>query len=88
MDKDNFLRYIYDHKHGLRSELVRLYSERTVRQMEATGLIVNAPSSGGTTWRVSKMANRFAALKYSELSPLERVTDWYYTHVRQVKMHL
>lgn len=84
MDKDNFLRYIYDHKHGLRSDLVRLYGERTVRQLEATGFIVNAPGPKGVTWGISNLANDIASLKYSRLSFMERLTDWYYTHVLRV----
>ncbi len=86
MNEKDFLYYIYAHKHGLRADLVEKFDDRMVRQMEATGFIVNAPSDQGITWKVSRMANELATLKYSKLSWKERFTEWYYTHVRKVNL--
>ncbi len=44
MKEKDFLHYIYQIKHGLRADLVDEFGDRTVRQMEATGIIVNAPT--------------------------------------------
>lgn len=86
MDDKDFLYYIYTQKHGLRAELVEKFDERTVRQMEATGFIVNAPSAQGVTWKMSHMADEIATLKYSKLTWKERLVEWYYTHIRKVNL--
>lgn len=86
MKENDFLRYIYQKKHGLRADLVDRFDDRTVRQMEATGIIVNAPSNHGTTWKMSKMAEEIASLKFKELSFSEKFMEWYYSHVRKISL--
>lgn len=86
-DKD-FLRYIYQNKHGLRADLVDEFDDRIVRQMEATGIILNAPSNKGTTWKMSKMAEEIASLKFKELSFSEKFMEWYYSHVRKISLSI
>lgn len=86
MRENDFLWYIYTNKHGLRSDLVGKFDEQTVRQMEATGVIVNAPSDKGTTWKMSRMAEEIASLKYDKLSLKERFTEWYYSRFRKVNL--
>ncbi len=86
MKEKDFLHYIYQKGHGLRADLVGEFDERTVRQMEATGIIVNAPSDCGTSWRMSKMAEEIASLKFKKLSLSERFMEWYYSHVRKISL--
>jgi hypothetical protein len=86
MKDSDFLRYIYQNKHGLRADLVDKFDDRTVRQMEATGIIVNAPSNHGTTWKMSKMAEEIASLKFKKLSFSEKFMEWYYSHVRKISL--
>lgn len=86
MKEKDFLHYVYQIKHGLRADLVDEFGDRTVRQMEATGIIVNAPSDCGTTWRMSKMAEEIASLKFKKLSLAEKFLEWYYSHVRKINL--
>ena len=50
------LKHIYEAKCGNLSDLERNLGKSTVRQLEAMGFIMNAPSQHGDTWKISSRA--------------------------------
>lgn len=84
----DFLRFLYEHKNGRISDLISMFGEEGVRQMEAMGYIVNAPSSDGDTWRRSKNAEHLANFRYRKSSLVEMIIDWINVNIRKIDFSL
>ena len=84
----NYLNYIYKKKFGTISELSREFGETAVRQMEAMGYIINAPTKDGDTWKISSRAKKLAELRYRDNTLFEKLCDWFYLKVRKIDFSL
>lgn len=71
------LKYIYKAKCGSLSNLERDLGKSTVRQLEAMGFIMNAPSLHGDTWKISDRARRLGDVSFKPYSCKERFKDFY-----------
>lgn len=71
------LKHIYETKCGNLSDLERNLGKSTVRQLEAMGFIMNAPSLHGDTWKISDRARRLGDVSFRTYSRKERFKDFY-----------
>ncbi|MBQ6204545.1 MAG: hypothetical protein IJK46_10705 [Prevotella sp.] len=70
------LKHIYEAKCGILSDLERDLGKSTVRQLEAMGFILNAPSQHGDTWKISDRAKRLGYVSFRSYSRKERFKDF------------
>ena len=84
MNNHNFLYYLHSHTNGKVSDLQKVFGEEGIRQMEAMGYIVNAPSKDGETWKRSTRAARLAQARYRKSTILEKIGDFINVHLRKV----
>lgn len=80
----SFLHYLYTTECGKVAELKAKFGDDAVRQMEAMGYIVNAPTAEGDTWRISARARKLAKLRYRKSTKRERMCDWFNLKIRRI----
>lgn len=80
----SYLHHIYQQKCGNVADLVTMFGDVAVRQMEAMGYIINAPKDTGGTWRISDRAKKLAELRYRKSTISERFRDWFNLNVRKI----
>ena len=84
MGKQSYLSYLNSHTNGRVSDLQKVFGEEEIRQMEAMGYIVNAPSKDGETWKRSTRAARLAQACFRKSTALEKIGDLINVHLRKV----
>ena len=86
LDHNNPLSIIYQKRQGRMDDLRRSMDEHQIRQLEAMGYIVNAPSKYGDTWKISKKALEIAKLRFHKSSWLNKIDDWFLINVKNVAL--
>lgn len=84
----DIVKYLCDKQNGYIQELEKELSPETVRELEAMGYIVSAPSAHMDTWRVSKRAIQINKMMNRKPSIMERIRDFLYTRVYKVDFGL
>lgn len=71
------LMIIYNQKCGVLSDLERELGSSTVRQFEAMGMIKNAPSPSGDTWKISAWAEKLGEMRSRPYTAKDKFRDFY-----------
>ncbi len=82
------LEVLYRTPCGYIDELENKIGVENVRQLEAIGYIVNAPSEKGYTYQISKRAKQIVSDFFGKMTIRDYLSDLYYTYIRRVSFSI
>ena len=73
---------------GYIKELEKALGKEKVRQLEAIGYIVNAPSEKGYTYQISRKASQVISDLSARMNLFDHLSDFYYKYIKRVRFSI
>ena len=87
-NNDDVLEVLRKAPRGYIKDLEKKIGKEKVRQLEAVGYIMNAPSEQGYTYQTSPRANQVISNLHAPMSFWDTLSDFYYRYIKRVHFSL